>query len=84
MELKLKTAPPDEGRETIVDEHGALWRYSGQKLPHGIFPVTTKGSAGEEIHGYYKSGTLFMVNGTDIRNYFNSMSWRNRRIMHHM
>lgn len=72
MEIKLKTRPADENKRTIRDEHWALWQYSAFKSLHGIFPATTKGLDGEDIHAFYKNGVLFMVNWSDARNYFNS------------
>jgi hypothetical protein len=76
MEIKLKTTRPDESGETILDEHGALWNYSGPKSANGIFPATTKGLSGEDIFGFYQNGALFIVNRTDARDHFNSICKR--------
>jgi hypothetical protein len=84
MEIKLKTTRADEREDIFLDEHGALWKYSGPKVVHGIFLATTKGSNGQSIHGYYQNGTLFIVNWTDARNYFNSMNPRSVCHMHSM
>ena len=77
MEIKLKTAPSDVETGIIVDEYGALWKYSGPKPAHGIFRATTKGLDGEDIQGFYQNGTLFILNWSDAKNYFNSMNLMN-------
>lgn len=74
MEIKLKTTPADENERTIRDEHGALWKYSASESVYGIFPATTKGLDGKDIHAFYKNGALFIVNWSDARHYFNSMN----------
>jgi hypothetical protein len=77
MEIKLKTTPIDQDGETLLDEYGTVWKHSGHKPVHGIFTATTKGTAGEDIHGFYQNGAVFIVNRSDARNYFNSMNWMN-------
>ncbi|MGO9569098.1 MAG: hypothetical protein ACLP5H_16300 [Desulfomonilaceae bacterium] len=84
MEIKLKTTPADDNGEAILDEHGALWKYSGLKAAHGIFMATTKGLDGEAIQGFYQSGTLFIVNLSDARKYFNSVNSENGRDLPNM
>lgn len=79
MEIKLKTTPVDENGQTLVDEYGALWNYLGPRAVHGIFMATTKGSDGEDIHGFFQNGILFIVTCSDAKNYFNSMSLMNHR-----
>ncbi len=70
MEIKLKTAPSDADTGIIVDEYGALWKYSGPKSVHGIFLAITKGLDGEAIQGFYQNGTLFIVDLSNARKYF--------------
>ena len=77
MEIKLKAAPSDADKGIIVDEYGALWRYSGPETAHGIFLATTKGLDGEAIQGFYQNRTLFIVNWSDAKKYFNSMNLMN-------
>lgn len=84
MEIKLKTKPAHDIGQTILDEHGALWRYSGPKPAHGIFLATTKGLDGGDIQGFYQNGTLFIVNWSDAKNYFNSMNLMNYRNMENL
>jgi hypothetical protein len=79
MEIRLKVAPSDADTGIIVDEYGALWKYSGPKRGHAPFLATTKGLDGEAIQGFYQNGTLFIVDVSDARKYFrsvNSESWR--------
>jgi hypothetical protein len=84
MEIKLKTTPADDNGQTILDEHGALWKYSGPEPAHGIFLAITKGLDGEDIQGFYQNGTLFIVSLSDARKYFNSVNSENCRDMHNM
>lgn len=77
MEIKLKTTPADGNGENILDEYGTLWKYSGPQPSPEIFLATTKGLDGEDIHGFYRNGTLFIVNWSDAKNYFNSLNLMN-------
>ena len=70
MEIKLKTTRSDADSEAIVDEHGALWNFSGSIPAFGIFPATTKGPDGEIIRGFYQNGRVFIVNLSEARKYF--------------
>lgn len=70
MEIKLKTTPSDLDSEAIVDEHGALWNFSGAIAALGIMFATTKGPDGDTIKGYYQNGRVFILNLSDARKYF--------------
>jgi hypothetical protein len=79
MEIKLKVAPSDTDADIMVDEYGALWKYSGPKRVHALLPATTKARDGEAIQGYYQNGALFIVDASEARKYFssvNSDTWR--------
>lgn len=84
MELKLKTTPTHADSGTIVDEYGALWNYSDLKAAHDIRLATTKGLDGEPIRGFYHNGTLFIVNLSDAKKYFDSMKSEACSDMHRM
>ncbi len=84
MEIKLKTTLADDKGQSVLDEHGALWKYSGPKPAHGIFLATTKGLDGEDIQAFYQNGTLFIVNWSDAKNYFNSMNFMQYWDMHNL
>ncbi len=74
VEIKLTTMLAGENREMVIDEHGVLWKYSCPGAVHGILSATTKGIDGEAIQGFYQNGTLFIVNLSDARKYFRSIT----------
>lgn len=84
MEIKLKTTPSAADTGIIMDEHGVLWNYSGSKAAHGILPATAKGLDGAAIQGFYQNGTMFIVNLSDARKYFDSMISKNYDDMQHL
>ncbi len=79
MEIKLKTTLADPGRGLVVDEHGVLWNHVTSKPVHGIFPATTESVNGESIRGFYRDGSLFILDLSEAKKYFNSMESENRR-----
>ncbi len=79
MEIKLKTTLADPDTGLIVDEHGVLWNQLSPKPKHGIFPATTEGMDGEAIRGFYRNGSLFILDLSEAKKYFSSMESENRR-----
>jgi hypothetical protein len=73
MEIKLKTTLADPDKGLVVDEHGVLWKHVTSKPVHGIFPATTEGVNGESIRGFYRDGSLFILDVSEARKYFSSI-----------
>ncbi len=76
MEIKLKAARSNIETGLIVDEYGALWKYSGTRIGRDIFLATTNGLNGETIQGFYQNGIVFIVSLSDARRYFSGVNFR--------
>jgi hypothetical protein len=84
VEIRLNTAHSNADAGIVVDEYGALWKYSWLKGAHGTFMATTKGLEGETIRGVYENGTLVILTFSDARKYFSAVNPETDRDLHHM